>query len=123
LLQSHHRENETEKQMMNLMNTYKMDLGAGFYPTMSDFMNSFSISFALFLFFGGFILWFLLRNSADAKITKGILGISVIFYGGCFITMVFLTFLPPVICTGLIFMSLVISYFTLRIPSETSRHL
>jgi hypothetical protein len=50
LLASPQPTNETEKQLLGLMNSYKLELGAGFTPTMSDLMTSFSISFTLLLF-------------------------------------------------------------------------
>ncbi len=102
--------NETEKQLFYLMDSYKLELGAGFTPTMSDIMNSFSISFMLLFLFGGLLNWYLLRKKVDVSIFKGIIAINVLVYGACFAAMCLLTFLPPIICTGLIFLSYLISY-------------
>ena len=104
--------NDTERQLLDLMHNYKMDLGAGFLHSMSDLMNSFSISFTLLLLFGGLLNWYLLRKKVETEIIKGVIGINCIIFGGCFLAMTFLTFLPPIICTGLIFLCLLMAYST-----------
>ena len=53
---------ETEKQMIDLMTTYKMNMGAGFTPTMFDIFNSVSAGFALLFLFGGVMNWYLWRK-------------------------------------------------------------
>ncbi len=110
--------NDTEKQMITLMTTNKMDMGAGFTPTMYDIITSMSIGFALMLVLGGVINWFLLRKNAGPEILRGIIVINCIVFGISFIANIFLTFLPPIVCTGLIFFTLLISYFS--IPRKVS---
>ena len=41
---------------------------------------------------------------------KGILAINVAIFGVVFLMMVVFTFLPPIICTGLIFINLLAAY-------------
>lgn len=106
--------NESERQMLDLMRNYKMDLGAGFQPTMNDLMNAFSISFALFLFFTAALNLYLLKNKLSSNILKGVVGINLIAYIICFITMSLLTFLPPIVCTGLIVLFLFLAFTTVR---------
>jgi hypothetical protein len=105
--------NESERQMLDLMQNYKMDLGVGFQPTMNDIMNAFSISFALFLFFSGTVNLYLLKNKLSSNILKGVIGINLVAYIICFITMSLLTFLPPIVCTGLIVLFLLFALITL----------
>lgn len=102
--------NESEKQLFDLMTNYKFDLGSGFLRSMEDLMNSFSIAFALFLFFSGILNLFLLRNNLPTKTMKGVIMINLFAYLICFIAMSILTFLPPIICTGLIVIMLLIAY-------------
>ena len=104
--------NDTERQLLDLMSTYKMDLGAGFERSMKDLMDSFSISFTLLLLFGGLLNFFLLRKKVEPETVRGVIGINVLIFGSCFVAMVLLTFLPPIICTGLIFTSLLMAYLT-----------
>ncbi|MFZ1676731.1 MAG: hypothetical protein WAT91_05630 [Saprospiraceae bacterium] len=110
--------NDTEKEMITLMTTNKMDMGAGFKPTMYDIITSMSIGFALMLILGGVINWYLLRKKAGPEILRGIIVINCIVFGISFIANFFLTFLPPIVCTGLIFFSLLLAYFT--IPRNVS---
>lgn len=112
-LNNAHPKNETEKQLFDLMTTYKFDLGSGFLRSMDNLMNSFSIAFSLLLFFSGTLNLFLLKNNLPDKTLRGILFINLVTYLICFITMCILTFLPPIICTGLIVVTLLISYFIL----------
>ena len=102
--------NESEKQLFDLMTNYKFDLGSGFHRSMEDLMNSFSIAFTLFLFFSGILNLFLLRNDLPQKTMKGVIMINFFAYLICFIAMSILTFLPPIICTGLIVVMLLIAY-------------
>ena len=44
------------------------------------------------------------------ELMKGIILINVLVFGACFAVMAIFTFLPPIILTGLIFVSLVLSY-------------
>jgi len=106
--------NDSERQMLDLMQNYKMDLGAGFQRTMSDLMNAFSISFALFLFFSGAVNLYLLKNKLSSNILKGVVGINLIAYIICFITMSLLTFLPPIVCTALIVLFLFLAFTAFR---------
>lgn len=106
--------NDSEKQLFDLMTNYKFDLGSGFLRSMEDLMNSFSIAFALFLFFSGILNLFLLRSNLPKKIMKGVIMINFFAYLICFITMSILTFLPPIICTGLIVTTLLIAYLQLN---------
>jgi hypothetical protein len=111
--------NESEKQLFDLMSNYKFDLGAGFQRSMENLMNSFSITFALLLFFSGVLNLFLSRSRLPINTMKGLILINLFTYLICFITMSLLTFLPPIICTGLIVITLLLSH--LRIGKEIAQ--
>lgn len=102
--------NDTERQLLTLMTTYRMDAGAGFTPTFSNFVTALSSCFSLLCLLGGAINGWLLLKHAEPNLMKGILGINVVVFGICFATMAFLTFLPPIICTGLIFINLLAAF-------------
>lgn len=103
-----------EKLLFDLMGNYQFDLGLGFNRTIEDFMSAFSISFALLLFFSGAINLFLLKSDASKQKMIGLILINLFTYFLCFITMVFTTFLPPIVCLGLIVLFLSLSYLTLK---------
>lgn len=114
--------NDNEKQLFDLMTNYRFDLGLGFVRSMEELMNSFSIAFALLLFFSGILNLFLLKNNLPTKTIKGVILINFCTYLICFISMSLLTFLPPIICTGLIVITLFISYLIIRRQGINKNH-
>jgi len=106
--------NETEKQLFTLMDTYSFDFGAGFYRTMSELTLPLSACFSLVCLLGALVNWHLLRKKAESEIIKGVININLIVFGICFGLMAAFTFLPPVVLTGLIFLFLIFSRLTLR---------
>lgn len=106
-------QNESEKQLFDLMSNYKFDLGFGFIRSIENLLTSFSISLVLFLFFSSALNLFLLKKNLPANTMKGIILINFITYLVCFIVMLLLTFLPPIVCLGLITVALLIAYLAL----------
>ncbi len=98
--------NDQEKMLIELMYTYKMDLGAGYQRTMHEVVNALSACFSLIYLFGGVLNIFLLRQKADPALMKGILSIQLAIFGFAFALMVIFTFLPPIVLTGLVFVML-----------------
>jgi uncharacterized iron-regulated membrane protein len=93
---------DAEKQMLDLMVNIKSDMGAGFSPSMMDLFLALSSCFSLVYLLGGLLNIQLLRKKVDAETMKGVLNINILVFGMSFIIMFFLTFLPPVILTGLV---------------------
>ena len=106
--------NDTEKTLMDLMQNYKFDLGSGFLHSMDDIMLAFSISFSLLLFFSAALNLYLLKTNIAPNILKGVIVINLLTYIPCFITMAMFTFLPPIVCTGLITLFLLIAFMQIR---------
>jgi hypothetical protein len=108
--------NETERQMLDLMMTYKLDLGAGFHKSMWSLFTALSSCFTFLCLLGGLNIAYLLKKKVAPGILKGIVRIHVLVFGVCFVVMVIFTFLPPIVLTGLVVLFLAIGLFT--IPSE-----
>ena len=108
--------NDTEKQLMDLMQSYKMELGAGFAPSMADMFNSMSACFTLLCLFGGILNYFLLKKQVADPVMKGVIHINLFAFGILFLVTALLTFLPPILFTGAIFISLLFSrlFYTSR---------
>jgi len=104
--------NETERQLSALMDTYKFDLGAGFHRTMSELTLPLSACFCLVCLLGGLLNWYLLHKKVEPKIMKGVISINLIVFGICFVLIVIFTFLLPIILMGLIVLFLILSRFT-----------
>jgi hypothetical protein len=105
--------NDSERQLMDLMSGYHMDMGAGFYPTMLDLFNSLSAGYALLGLFAGLVNLFLLRR-LDASASKGLLNINLLVFGILLVVFWFLAFLPPVTLTALAFFALLGARLSLR---------
>ena len=106
--------NDQEKMLIELMKTYQMDLGAGYHRTMTEVVNALSACFSLLYLFGALINWHLLRQQVSANVMKGVLGINLAIFGFTFALMVVLTFLPPIIMTGLTFVALFAAWKSVR---------
>ncbi len=105
--------NETEKILIDLMNTYKMDLGAGFSRSMSDLFTALSSCFSLVYLLAALLNWYLMRRKVSADIMKGVIIINVVIFGISFAIMAYFTFLPPIILTGLSFFFLLMALLTI----------
>ncbi len=106
--------NETEKQLFTLMDTYKFDLGAGFHRTMSELTLVFSACLCLVCLLGGLLNWYLLQKKVEPEIMKGVIMINLIVFGILSGLAIIFTFLMPVISVGLIVVFLILSLFTIN---------
>ena len=105
--------NETEKQLFTLMDTYQFDLGAGFHRTMSELTLVFSACLGLVCLLGGLLNWYLLRKKVEPEIMKGVITINLIVFGILSGLTITFTFLLPIISIGLIVLFLILSLFTI----------
>jgi hypothetical protein len=102
-------QNDTERQILELITTYKMDAGAGFHPTFSNLFTALSSCFSLLCLLGGLTIYYLFGKRVGGDVMKGLLTIYLVIFGICFAMMAYFTFLPPIVCTGLIFITLVLA--------------
>lgn len=96
--------------MINLMTTYRMDDGGSFHPTFMNLFIALSSCFTFLYLFAGMTNAYLLIKKADPNVMKGILTINLLIFGPVFAVMAYLTFPPPIICTGLIFITLLAAF-------------
>ena len=106
--------NETEKQLFTLLDTYKFDFGAGFHRTMGELTLALSACFSLVCLLGGLLNWYLLRKKTEPQIMKGVITINLVVFGICFVLITRFAFLMPIILMGLIVLFLILSRFTIR---------
>jgi len=109
---------DTERQLIDLMVNYKQDLGAGFHRSTMNLFTALSSCFTFLCFLGGLTIAFLLKKKAPAGILKGVVGIHWLIFAACFLVMLLLTFLVPIVLIGLILLFLTIG--CLLIPKETA---
>lgn len=106
--------NETERQLLELMGTYQLDMGAGFHRTTHQLFTAVSACFALLFLLGGLNNIYCLKKRVDVDLLRGLLAIQLIVFGISFGVMVVFAFLPPIVLTGLVFLSLAAAYFLMR---------
>lgn len=104
--------NETEKQLFSLMDTYKLDFGAGFHRTMGELTLALSACFCLVCLLGSLLNWYLLRKKVEPEIMQGVITINLLVFGILFGITATFAFLQPIILTGLIFLFLIVSRLT-----------
>ncbi len=102
--------NDIERQLLELLTTYKMDAGAGFTPTYYNLMTALSSCFTFLCLFAGMVNGYLLIKHTEPSVMRGIIAINVGIFGFLFAVMAYFTFLPPIIFTGLIFANLVAAF-------------
>ncbi len=103
---------DQERLLIDLMQNYHTDMGAGFSPSTMNIMTAFSACFTLLYLFGALVNGYLLRRKTDKQTMKGMVTINLIVFGVCFIVMALNTFLPPIIFTGMVFLCLICSRLT-----------
>ena len=103
-------ENETERQMLDLITTYKMDLGAGFHPTFLNLFTALSSCLTFLCIFAALTNGYLLRKHTEPSVMKGIIRINLLIFGAMLAVMAWFTFLLPIVCMGLIFINLLAAF-------------
>jgi len=73
--------NETERQIHELITTYRADMGAGFNRSFSDLFVALSSCFTFICLLAGSITAYLLRKKVSVDILKGITLITLIVFG------------------------------------------
>jgi hypothetical protein len=105
--------NETEKQLFTLMDTYRFDFGAGFHRTMGELILALSACFCLVCLLGSLLNWYLLRRKVEPGIMQGVITINLLVFGILFGLTAMFAFLLPIILSGLIFLFLIFSRLTI----------
>jgi hypothetical protein len=104
---------ESEKTLVELFTTQRLDFGAGFHRTLYEMFLAVSVCLSLLFLFGGLLNWYLLRKKASTEIINGVLTLQVVIFGICFTTTMIFAFLPPIIFTGLSFIMLLLARITM----------
>jgi hypothetical protein len=108
--------NETEKQLIDLLENYKMNMGGGIKRSFGQLFIGVSTCFTFIYILGGTMNLYFLKSSINADVWKGFLLIQLITYGIIFLLQVRFTFWPPIIVTGLVFLFLAGAYFFANLP-------
>lgn len=104
--------NDMERQIHQMVTTYRPSLGPHFTPTLHDLNTALGACFSLLYAFGGLLNVFLLQRNLNPELLKGTTGIQALIFGAGFLIMLMFTFLPPIVLTGLVFLALCFAYAT-----------
>jgi hypothetical protein len=102
--------NETQRQLHELLHNYREDMGAGFHRTFFDLFTALSACYPLLCVLGGATLGYMLLRHAGPEYMRGLIAINLAVFTVCLIVMIFFTFLPPVVMTGLIVVNLLAAF-------------
>ena len=106
-------DNEVENQMISLITTYKMDLGAGFHPTFFNLFTALSSCLSFLFFYSALTNGYLLIKHTEPSVMKGIIAINIAIFGTLLVVVAYFTFLFPVICVGLVLINMIAAYIVM----------
>jgi hypothetical protein len=101
--------NETEKQLLDLLSNYHLEMGGGIKRSFSNLFIGVSVCFTFIYILGAVLNWYFLRSGISIEIWKGFLLIQLVVFGIIFLLQVRFTFWPPIIVTGLVFVLLIVA--------------
>ena len=110
--------NDTERQLHELITNYHPDMGGGFHPSFWNLFTALSACYPLLCILGGLTLGYLVLKHTGPELMRGIILINLIVFGVFFVIVLIFTFLPPIILTGLIVINLLAAYIT--VPKSDS---
>lgn len=101
--------NDTERQLYDLLQNYRLDLGAGFHRSTQDLVTALSACFPLLYVLGGLTILYLMRRQVAADVMQGMLRVQLLVLGVAFGVMLVFAFLPPIALTGLVVVALILA--------------
>jgi len=103
--------NETERQLLELMGNYQLDMGAGFHRTTHQLFTALSACFPLFYLLGALNNIYCLKTRVEPRVLRALLAIQAIVFGIALGVIIVFAFLPPIVLSGLVFLSLTVAFF------------
>src|ERR1041385_7782343 len=103
--------NKTEQQLLELMGNYQLDMGAGFHRTTHQLFTALSACFPLFYLLGALNTIYCLKTRVEPRVLRALLAIQVIVFGIALGVIIVFWFLPSIVVSGLVFLSLAVAFF------------
>jgi len=111
--------NDTERQLIDILMNTRLDMGAGIHRSPMNLFIALSSCFSFLYLLAALINIYLLRKKVDPGLVRGMVGIQLVVLGVYFCVAVMLTFLLPITFTGLVFVTLAITFFlTPKVSTE-----
>ena len=103
-------QNETQRQLHELLHNYREDLGLGFHRTTWDLFTALSACLPLMCVLGGATLGYMLLKHAGPEYMRGLIAINLAVFVVYLIVMWVFAFIIPVASFGLIVVNLLLAY-------------
>jgi hypothetical protein len=100
-------DNDVEKQMISLVTTLRLDMGAGFHPTFFNLFIALSSCLTFLFFYAALTNGYLLWKHTEPSVIRGIIWINILIFAILFAVVAYLTFLIPIVCVGLVLVNLI----------------
>jgi hypothetical protein len=103
-------QNETQRQLHELLHNYREDMGVGFHRTFWDLFTALSACLPLMCMLSGLTIGYMLIKHVQPNIMRGLIAINLGVYAVCLIVMFVFAFIIPVVLIGLIALNLLLAY-------------
>jgi len=103
-------QNETQRQLHELLHNYREDMGVGFHRTFWDLFTALSACLPLMCMLGGLTLGYMLIKHAEPNLIRGLIAINLGVFAVCLVVIFLFAFIVPVVLIGLIVLNLVLAY-------------
>lgn len=90
--------NDTERQLFELLQNYRFDLGGGTMRSMEELLHFFSLTMSFLCFFGGILNLILAKYFDNEALAKKVVIFNAAFWAIYLVPLYLLTFLPPQVC-------------------------
>lgn len=107
-------QNETQRQLHDLLHNYREDMGVGFHRSFWELFTALSACLPLMCVLGGATLGYMLVKHASTEYMRGLIAINLAIFMVCLIVMFFFAFIIPVVSFGLIVLNLLLAYIFCR---------
>lgn len=87
--------NDQERTLLDLLDNYKTDFGAGFVRSLGDIMSGLSLQYSIFMLMIGIISLLALRQGQGTPFLRTLCWINFAFMAICSVNAYFYFFLPP----------------------------
>ena len=104
-------QNDSERQLFDLLSNYHFDLGAGAMRSMQDLLNFFSLSLTFFCLFAGVLNLLVVKHFDNEALAKSVVTFNAAFWTVYLVPLYLLTFLPPQVCFTIAWAGFVAAYW------------
>jgi len=103
-------QNDSERQLFDLLKNYRFDLG-GTMRSMEELINFFSLNLSLFCLFAGITNLIIAKHLDNEALAKKVVTFNAIFWTLYLVPLYLLTFLPPQVCFTVAWVGYVAAFF------------